>query len=427
MRRRIVQRTIGKLTPAEHGNRIVWDAEIPGFGVRITSAGVVAFVLDYRMHGRKRRYTIGRHPELTSTAARERALQLRGRILDGHDPLEERVQDRAEPSLNELASEYLERYAVTHKRPSSIRNDRQMIDGIIRPHIGSLRLRAVGKRDIEALHASLKGTPYRANRVLALLSKMFSLATAWGWCADNPARGIPRFNEDRRERWLSTEELQRFKQALDTYPDQNAADALRLLLLTGAREGEVLSADWTQFDLPRGIWTKPSHHTKQKKIEHVPLSESALALLDRMEATGGNGPLFPGANGSARVTIQRPWMQVCKAAGLVEQYTVKGKRRAITRYRRTLRIHDLRHTYASHLVSNGTSLQVVGRLLGHTQSQTTARYAHVADEALRNATNLFGEILEGANRKGEKDHGTAGAGQGVCPTHPSRKPNGKST
>ncbi len=397
MERRIVQRTIGKLTAPEQGNRIEWDAEIPGFGVRITRAGVVAFVLDYRIHGRKRRYTIGRHPELTATAARERALQLRGRILDGHDPLEEREQDRSEPTLGELATQYLERYAITHKRPSSLRNDRQMLDTIVRPHIGALRLAAVGKRDIEALHASLKATPYRANRVLALLSKMFSLAIEWEWRADNPARGVPRFHEDRRERWLTVEEMQRFSEALDAYDDQNASNALRLLLLTGAREGEVLKADWTQFDLQRGIWTKPSHHTKQQRIEHVPLSGPALELLRAMKPKA-TGPLFPGANGNkARVTIRRPWVQACKAAGLAEAITLKGKRRTITRYKPTVRIHDLRHSYASHLVSNGVSLQIVGKLLGHTQPQTTARYAHVSDEAQRDATNRFGEILKTAN------------------------------
>lgn len=396
---RIVQRTIAKLAAPKQGNRIKWDAEIPGFGVRITSAGVIAFVLDYRIAGRKRRYTIGRFPELTATAARERALQLRGRILDGHDPLEARTQGRAEPTVGELATEYIDRYAVTHKRPSSLRNDRQMIDGIIRPRIGGLRLGAVSKRDIEALHASLKGTPYRANRILALLSKMFSLAIEWEWRTDNPAHGVPRFHEDKRERWLSPEELQRFTQALNEYPDQNAADALRLLLLTGAREMEVLKADWPQFSLQRGVWTKPSHHTKEKREEHIPLSGPALELLKRMQPKNPTGPLFPGANGGARVTIRRPWVQACKAAGLVETETLKGKRRTIIRYRPTVRIHDLRHSYASYLVSNGVSLHVVGKLLGHTQPQTTARYAHLQDEALREATNRFGEIFKTASEK----------------------------
>jgi integrase len=273
-----------------------------------------------------------------------------------------------------------------------------MIEKIIVPKLGKLRLKSIGKKDIESLHAGLKATPYRANRVLALLSKMFTLATQWGLRADNPARGVPRFHEDRRERWLSEEEVRRFSDALDNYADQNAANALRLLLLTGAREGEVLKAEWAQFDLKRGIWTKPSHHTKQKKIEHVPLSGAAIALLNGMKLNGmkpkDSEPLFPGPNGNSRVTLRRPWVQACKAAGLAEAFEFKGKKRVLKGYRPTVRIHDLRHTYASHLVSAGTSLHIVGRLLGHTQPQTTARYAHVADEALRSATERFATIFE---------------------------------
>lgn len=391
---RIVERMIKRLIPPETGNCIAYDSEISGFGARITSAGAVSFILNYRIHGRERRFTIGKWPELTATAARERAIQLRGRILDGHDPLEEREQSRSEPILDDLAREYMDRYAKVHKRPSSIRNDKWMLETIIRPRIGTLRLKAIGKRDIEALHSSMKATPYRANRILALLSKMFALAVEWNWRLDNPVRGIPRFHEDRRERWLNTDELSRLSEALDGYKDQNAADAIRLLLLTGAREGEALKSDWTQFDLRRAIWEKPSHHTKQQKIEHIPLSAAALSLLRTMKARGAAGPLFPGARADARVTLRRPWIQVCKAAGLVVAVTLKGKRRTVTRYRPTLRIHDLRHTYASHLVSKGVSLQVVGKLLGHTQPQTTNRYAHVADEAMRNATDIFGEIYK---------------------------------
>jgi integrase len=395
MANRISQKLISKMSAPPTGNYIEYDSEIPGFGVRITAAGVVAFILNYRIHGRERRYTVGRYPELTATAARERALHLRGRILDGHDPLEERERERTEPTLGDLATQYLEQYAATHKRQTSLRNDRQMIEKIIVPKLGKLRLNSIGKKDIESLHAGLKSTPYRANRVLALLSKMFTLAGQWGLRADNPAHGVPRFHEDRRERWLSAEEIHCFSDALDKYTDQNAANALRLLLLTGAREGEVLKADWSQFDLKRGIWTKPSHHTKQNKIEYVPLSGAAVVLLDGMKPKGLTGPLFPGANGDSRVTLRRPWVQACKAAGLAEAFEVKGKKRVLTRYRPTVRIHDLRHTYASHLVSAGTSLQIVGRLLGHTQPQTTARYAHVADDALRRATEAFAVMLDG--------------------------------
>jgi integrase len=394
MPQKITQKTILSLQPPANGNRIQYDAEIPGFGVRITCNGAISFVLNYRLQGRERRYTIGRHPELTALAARERAIQLRGKIIDGIDPLQQRIDAQSEPTMDDLAKDYFERYAKPHKRASSLRNDRQMLEKIILPKIGLIRVRAVSRRDIESLHRGLKATPYRGNRVLALLSKMFSLAMEWGWRPDNAVRGVPRYHEDKRETWLTSEQVDDLLAALDAYPDQSAADAIRLLIVTGAREGEVLSASWDQFDLERGFWTKPSHHTKQKKIEHTPLSDAALQLLQRMHATRTSAAVFPGQKG-ARVTIRRPWSQVCKAARLAKAEQVPGKRKKfLTIWKPAVRIHDLRHTFASHLVSRGESLHIVGKLLGHTQPQTTARYAHLADTALRNAANRFATELK---------------------------------
>src|ERR1035437_7364604 len=402
MGKRIVDKSIKKMDAPERGNRIEWDSEIPGLGVRITASGVTSFILDYRICGRQRRYTIGRHPELTIAAARIEAGELRARIRDGHDPMEERNQSRSDPTMKDLADRYLKEYAEVNKRPTSIRNDRQMINRLILPRIGKLRLKAIGKRDIELLHASLKETPYHANRVLSLLSKMFNIAIGWDWMTKNFAHKMPRFQEDKRKRYLTVEELQRFREALDAYEDQNAPYALRLLMLTGSRAGEVLKAEWEHFDLQRGVWTKPSAHTKQKTEEHIPLSKPALDLVRKMKPESATGPLFPGkepkdgTERGARTTLRNPWVQACKAAGLVKEMPVKGKRRMKVRYQPTVRIHDLRHSYASHLVSKGVGLQIVGKLLGHTQAETTMRYSHIQDAALRAATNQFGEIYEAA-------------------------------
>lgn len=181
--------------------------------------------------------------------------------------------------------------------------------------------------------------------------------------------GIERFHEERRERWLSVDELQRLTDALDGYPNERAANAIRLLVLTGARKSEVLAAEWSQLDLERGVWTKPSSHTKQKKTERVPLSEPTIALLSKLkrEAFTEVPFVFPGDVSDRPVQdIKKAWSTVCEKAGL------EG-----------VRLHDLRHTYASHLVSSGLSLELVGRLLGHTQAATTKRYAHIADDPLR--------------------------------------------
>src|SRR5215469_10281457 len=229
---KLTQKAVQALVPPAAGNRVFYDDEIPGFGARITGNGVVSFVLEYRINGRHRRYTIGRFSDLTVLAARERAIQLRGKIIDGIDPLQQRTEAQSEPTVDELARDYIEHYAKPHKRASSLRNDRQMLEKIILPKLKALRVRAVTRRDIETLHHSLKQTPYRANRVLSLLSKMFSLAMEWSWRSDNAARGIPRYPEDRRETWLTTEQVEDLLTALDAYPDQSAADAIRLLIVT---------------------------------------------------------------------------------------------------------------------------------------------------------------------------------------------------
>jgi integrase len=378
------------LPAPKQGNTISYDDQIRGFGVRITAAGVVAFILNYRIAGRERRYTIGRYPEWSADAARDEALELRAKIRQGRDPLQERDSTRTEPLVSDLALDFIERHAMAHKRPGSIRNDRQMLERLILPRLGRLRVRAVVRRDIETLHGALKDTPYQANRALSLLSTMFSLAVKWRWRDDNPAKGLQRYQEDKRETWLSEVQLRRLEAALRGYQDQEAAHAIRLLIVTGARAGEVLQAEWSQFDLDRGVWTKPSHHTKQKKIEHVPLNRAALDILGDL-AENRRGPhLFPGRQGlGPRVTLRRPWIQVLKAAGLATEKRIQGKRRKLTRYVPTVRIHDLRHTFASHLVSRGESLHKVGRLLGHTSPATTARYAHIDDAALRDTANKF--------------------------------------
>jgi integrase len=367
--------------------------------------------LNYRAHGRQRRYTIGHNPEWTAEAARAEAAKLKPRIdAEGFDPLEAKQRARGEPNVRDLATEYLERHYSANGNARSKLRDKQAIEGVILPRLGTLRLAAVSTRDVEKLHRELQATPYRANRILGLLSSMFTEAIRWKWSKDNPVRGIERYQEHKRERWLQDDELKRLNAALDKYPDQSAANAIRLIALTGSRKGEVLKAKWDEFDLERGVWTKPSHHTKQKKVEHVPLSRPALDLLRGMfssererqsiESRGEDAlrPLFPGKDGkAARLTIRKPWLQVLRAAGLAEAITKKGKRRhEVTEYKPLVRIHDLRHTFASHLVSKGTSLQIVGKLIGHTQIATTQRYAHLADSALREATNTFGDIFNAA-------------------------------
>jgi integrase len=404
---KITDTLIKTLRPPKTGNR-VYFADVPGFGVRISTGGTVAFVYQYRnASGRDRRMKIGTYPATSPVQARNRAMKLRNAVENGGDPLEDKQAVTDAPTIAELAKEYIEDPEVLKKQTSTLRNERSMLDTIIKPKLGTLRVAAIGRTDIARLHQSLKGTPYRANRVLALLSTMFQFAMRQNLRTDNPARGVKKYHESKRTEWLREDELDRLSSALESYADQNAANSIRLLLLTGARENEVLQATWNEFDLARGLWTKPSHHTKQKREEYVSLSDVALELLQRMAEQKSGEHLFPGAQDAkaqeakARVTIRRPWVACCKAAGLAEKIITKGKRInpatgapcELIRYKPKWRIHDLRHTFASVLVSSGVSLPIVGKLLGHTQPQTTARYAHLADSPLRAAANKMGNIF----------------------------------
>jgi integrase len=376
-RRTLTKTMVEALVPASR-DVVVWDAALPGFGVRIKPTGVRSYIVQYRNSetGASKRMTIGRHgPLLTFDQAKRQARAVMVDAMRGDDPAAERRAKRTAPTVTLLATDYLEKYARPKKRPKSVRDDQAMLENIILPRLGSTQVAAVGRREIETLHASMEDRPYQANRVLALLSKMFNLAVGWGWRPDNPVRGIKRYDEQKRDRWLNNDELKRLSAALHAHPNRRAANVVILQLLTGARMGEVLSSKKADFDVTRGVWRKPAHQTKQRRTEHLPLSAGATELVSAIIKSAPESPyLFPGnVPGQPLREIKNFWGSVLRQA-------------EISDYRR----HDNRHTYASHLVSSGLSLEIVGRLLGHTSPTTTKRYAHLADDPLRAAADRFG-------------------------------------
>ncbi|MEQ1955329.1 site-specific integrase [Mesorhizobium sp. CN2-181] len=390
------------------GNKIAYDADVKGFGVRVTAAGARAFILNYRTRtGRERRYTIGAFPDWKTGVARAQAAELKKRIDVGFDPMAEVDADRAAKTVADLCDRFEEDH-LGSKREATARDYKALIRREIRPALKHRRVDEVEFSDIDALHRKItrRGAPYLANRTVAVLSKMFALAMKWRWRTDNPAKGIERNQEAKRHRYLSPAEISSLTGALAALEDQQAANIFRLLLLTGARRGEVQAARWADLDLTTGVWTKPGSTTKQKTTHRVPLSAPARQLLAALlaEAEEGAEFVFPGRSDGHRVEIKNAWRDVCIAAGIVTTTTEKdGRGRERIVVTPSARIHDLRHTYASVLASAGLSLPIIGALLGHSQPATTARYSHLLDDPLRQATERVGAIVmptgEGAEIK----------------------------
>jgi integrase len=383
MAQRLTDRTVKGLPRPEAGNRIYYDDLVSGFGCRVTAAGARAFVLNYRRRGDgiERRYTIGSFPDWTVAGAREEAKALRRAIDAGGDPVGDLRSEREAPTVNDLCDRFVAEY-LPRKRPSTQKTYGQQITSEVRPALGRLKVANVAFADIDGLHRAItkRGRKYRANRVIALLSCIFTMSIKWRMRADNPCKGIERNDEAKRKRYLTGAELERLSAALSKYADQDTADIFRLLLLTGARSGEVLSARWADIDLETGVWTKPGATTKQRTDHVVPLNAPARQLLAE-RAQDNSEYVFSGRNGGHRAYVKDAWAQICKAAKITG-----------------LRIHDLRHSYASILASSGVGLQAIGALLGHTQPQTTHRYAHLFDDHLRQATERVGEVVMPVNK-----------------------------
>jgi integrase len=372
---------IKRLTPPKSGNRIYFDVEPAGFGCRVTAGGTRAFIFNYRVQGtgQQRRVTIGHFPNWTTSAARTEARRLRRLVDGGGDPRGDFEGQREAPTVAELCDRFEEEH-LPRKRPATVESYTRLLKLHIRPHFGQFKkVTDVTFSDVDALHRKVTkaGSVYAANRCVAVLSKMFSLAIKWQMRADNPAKGVERNAESKRKRYLTGDELARLTAALSKCSDRQFANIIRLLLLTGARRGEVLAMKWVDVDLAKGVWTKPGSTTKQKTDHVVPLSAPARQLLAEIKTRGEF--VFPSDGKTGHVVeIKKSWASLCKAAG------ING-----------LRAHDLRHSFASQLVSGGASLPLIGALLGHSNPTTTHRYAHLFDDPQRAAVEKVGSIVGG--------------------------------
>jgi integrase len=367
---------------------IRWDDQLPGFGVRVFASGRKAFVLSYRHQGRKRLITLGHYGVLTLDQARDRARRQVVAVRDGIDPLAERLKETQGQTLKDLATAYLERYARVFKK--TWREDESRLSNLILPRWGSLKLTALKRSDIAALHQRIGAEhPHAANRLVELIARMYELARQWGFVEEdypNPARRIQAFPETRRDRFVRADELPRLIEAIDAEDSPYSRAAFWLYLLTAMRKNELLRARWEDIDFDAGLWRLPV--TKSARVHHIPLVPRVVAILKALPREQGNPHVLPGHRaGQPIINIDRVWRRIRARAGLAD-----------------VRLHDLRRTAASYMAQDGASLHLIGKILNHRDPSTTAVYAHFHQQEARlalarHADRLFETAYASADGK----------------------------
>lgn len=370
---KLTKRFIDAITPGAN-DQFIWDDELPSFGVRIKPSGVRSYLIQYRnLHGRSRRLTLGQHGMLTADEARKIARQRLADVARGKDPVEERDTARQAPSVAELCARYLADHVSRHNKAKTVHEIKRLLDKIIVPRVGHLKVAAVARKDIAQLHAAMAETPRQANHVLAILSKAFNLAEIWGLRPDasNPCRMIKRYHETARERFLSEVELRAVGETLARIESEGSehpiiVEAIWLLALTGCRLGEVLGLRWEFIDFATSTLVLPDSKTGKHCLV---LGAPALARLKNLPRIEGCPWVLPFGDGEKPLpdyTLQKAWQRIRKAAGI-----------------ETVRLHDLRHTVGTYAGQAGANAFLVRDMLRHKTLQMTGRYVNHDIDPLR--------------------------------------------
>jgi integrase len=381
---RLTKRSVEALEIQER-DYLVWDGDMRGFGVRIYPSGKRTYLVQYRTGRRTRRVTIGQHGVLTAEEARKLARQYLGDVARGSDPSAMRQAKRRAPTVAGLCDRFLEEYVDEHCKPTTARDYRSIIRRLIRPKLGPLQIAEVTRADVVAFHHGLRETPYQANRAASMLSKLFNLAEDWGLrqAGSNPARRIKKFREEEKKRYLSDDEQARLGDVLARVLDDGSetihtVSAILLLIYTGCRLNEILTLRWEYVTAHH--LELPDSKTGRRRI---PLPREAHDILEELPRREGNPYVILGeAEDGPLVNLQKPWRRIRKMAGIAG-----------------VRLHDLRHTYASVAMKNGIDPFTLKEIMGHKNLQTTLRYAHLEDEAVQRAAGSVASRLAGAIRK----------------------------
>lgn len=375
---------IRSLSIPENGKVFYSDAKTRGLKLCTYASGAKSFLLYRRVMGRPERIFIGKWPGITVEQARKVGDRINGQIAEGKNPAEERRQTRLEGSFGNLFERYLELHARPHKQPRSVIEDQRNYQC----HLSgwaTRRLSSITRRDVERLHAGLAKEHgiYTANRVLALVSTMFNKAINWGWQGVNPCKGVKKFREESRERFLTEAEMPRLLRALADEPNQDFRDFILLDLLTGARRSNILAMRWEEIDFTAATWRIP--RTKGNKPQVIPLVGPALKILQSKHETAASEWVFPSPEipGQHVYEFRKPWERLLERAG------IEG-----------LRLHDVRRSLGSWMTKAGVALPIVKAALGHADIQTTQIYARSEDATVRGAMELTAQRMLEAGKEG---------------------------
>lgn len=405
---KLTKRLVDDLAPAAQ-SRLIWDAELKGFGLRIQPSGVRSFILQYRTAiGRSRRMVLGRYGVLTVDEARTKARTILVAVTNGADPVADKASLRASPTIAEFLERHIEEHVRVHNSQKTLQEVEYLFRRIAVPKLGALKVADVGRRDLAKLHIELQATPTQANRVLAVLSKAFANAELWGLrpASSNPCKGLRRYPEAHRERYLSGSELKRLGEALEeaardgipwqadpevpeskhlpkpenrrTRIAREILDAIKLLLLTGARRGEIISLEWAHVNLEARTLDLPAK--KGGRRRRHPVSAAALQLLEGVAQVEGSAWVFPRSLDPARhisgEVVENAWQRLRARAGISD-----------------VRLHDLRHTVGTVASATGANSFVVRDLLRHASTAMTTRYVNFDDDPVRAVSDLVGERI----------------------------------
>jgi integrase len=374
-------------------DRILFDSQLSGFGIRTTPAGTKIFVAQAYVNGRKRRIGLGRHPDLSVSKARELALQALADMRRGADPvIERKARVRAAAAgamtMAALADKWLADHVVPKLKPRSAIEYSRLLTRRIKPALGHLTVAEIERDDVVRLHVAMAQTPRLANFTVATVKTIINFGIDLGLRppASNPARRIKLYRDRVVERFLSEAEIAKAAEGITAAEragkiGPHAAAGLRLALFTGARSGEITAAQWSQIDWQRKILRLPDSKTNRPRTVH--LSEAALEVLRGLPRIGPH--IIAGAKpGEAYKNLTRAWIIAREYAGLND-----------------VRLHDLRHSFASLAAGRGVSLIMIGKLLGHAVPQSTARYAHLAGDAVAAVNDELGAAMQAAIAKGQ--------------------------